>query len=190
MKTLDDLKLCKKSHKKVEEWLTEWLNMFIRQANGRTGWPYRADFEKDDFFFFTDCKDILSKDPESMGQESNELIRSRKRKVFLILLMKTLLGRKNICDEIKCGHCGYKPCWIDSLRNGTGHWVYCPKCKKTDIHVFPAGYDSCMQIIRTQIEQKYGDDRLKGFTPPPGSVVRKRKVPGGAWSTIIKGDKK
>jgi len=154
VKTLNDLGLCKKSRKQVEEWLQEWLELFIKQANGKQGWPYRADFEHDDFFFFTDCKDILEKDPEAKGQENNLAIRSRKRKVFLQLFVKTLLGKKNICDTITCGHCGFSPCWIEGLKDGNGHWCYCPKCKKTDIHVFPEGYDNCMNTIRIAIAQK------------------------------------
>ncbi len=176
MKNLNDLGLNKKSRKKVEDWLTEWLDLFIRQANGKTGWPYRADFEKDDFFYFTDCKDILKENPESKGQELNRAIVNRKRKVMLQLLMKTLLGRKNICDVITCGHCGYKGGWIESLSDGNGHWVYCPWCKKTDVHVFPDGYDNCMTEIQFRITDKLLKATVKGFTPPPGSPVDMNKV--------------
>ncbi|GAG61777.1 unnamed protein product, partial [marine sediment metagenome] len=40
MKNLKELGLCKKSYKKVDAWLQEWLDIFIKQANGKEGWPY------------------------------------------------------------------------------------------------------------------------------------------------------
>ena len=164
MRTLVDLKLHKKTHEKVEAWLQEWLDLFIKQANGKQGWIYRADFEHNDFFYFTDCKDILEKDPEAKGQENNLDIRRRKRKVLLQLFVKTLLGKK-LGTTITCNHCGFSPCWIEGLKDGNGHWVYCPKCKKTDIHVFPEGYDNCMRIIRAEINKKV----------PPSETVKCNK---------------
>jgi len=160
MKTLDDLGLCKKSRKKVEDWLQEWLDLFIKQANGKQGWVYRANFEKNDFFYFTDCKDILEKDPEARAQENNLAIRSRKRKVLMQLFIKTLMGKK-LGTIIKCNHCSFEPCWIEGLPNGTGHWVYCPKCKKTDIHVFPEGYDNCMNTIKLEIAKRRNQSPIK-----------------------------
>ena len=154
MKTLKDLKLCKKTHEKVEAWLQEWLTLFEEQANHKEAWVYRCDFEKSDFFWFTNCKDILEKDPEAKGQENNMAIRSRKRKVMMQLFLKTLMGKKLGLITITCNHCGYKGCWINSLPDGNGHWVYCPKCKKTDVHVFPMGYDTCMNTIQQQIAKK------------------------------------
>jgi len=154
MRTLNDLGLCKKSKKKVEEWLQEWMDLFIKQANDKHAWVYRADFTKDDFFYFTDCKDILEKDPEAKAQENNLAIRNRKRKIMLQLFLKTLLGQNMGLITITCNHCGYRGCWINGLKDGNGHWVYCPKCKKTDIHVFPEGYDNCMDIIKREIVKK------------------------------------
>ena len=153
MKTLNDLGLRKKTHEKVEAWLQEWLELFIKQADGKQGWVYRANFANNDFFYFTDCKDILEKDPEAKGQENNLDIRRRKRKVLLQLFVKTLLGKK-LGTTITCNHCGFSPCWIEGLKDGNGHWVYCPKCKKTDIHVFPEGYDNCMETIQTEITKR------------------------------------
>jgi len=158
MKTLNDLNLCKKSRKKVEEWLQEWLNLFIKQANKKHAWVYRADFVKSDFFFFIDCKDILEKDPEAKGQENNLNIRSRKRKIFMQLFLKTLLNQDLGLITITCNHCNYRGCWIDGLKDGNGHWVYCPKCKKTDIHVFPDGYDTCIGRIKAEINAKITEE--------------------------------
>lgn len=154
MKTLNDLSLCKKSRKKVEGWLQEWLDLFIKQANGKQGWAYRADFENNDFFFFIDCKDILEKDPEARAHENNSAIRSRKQKVLLQLLMKTLMGKENICDTIKCSHCRFSPCWIEGLEDGTGHWTFCPKCRKLEVQVFPEGYDNCINKIKREIAKR------------------------------------
>ena len=154
MKTLNDLGLHKKTQKKVEAWLQEWLDLFVEQANGKHAWVYRANFEKNDFFYFTDCKDILEKDPEAKGQENNLAIRNRKRKILMQLFLKTLLGQSLGLITITCNHCGYRGCWIEGLKDGNGHWVYCPKCKKTDIHVFPEGYDNCMRTIQAEIAKK------------------------------------
>ncbi len=154
MKTLADLGLHQKTRKKIEAWLQEWLTLFEEQANHKEAWVYRCDFEKNDFFWFTNCKDILEKDPEAKGQENNLAIRSRKRKVMMQLFLKTLMGKKLGLITITCNHCGYRGCWINALKDGNGHWVYCPKCKKTDVHVFPEGYDTCMDTIQTQIARK------------------------------------
>lgn len=164
MKTLNDLGLHKKTKKKVEDWLQEWLDLFEKQANHKHAWVYRANFEGNDFFYFTDCKDILEKDPEAKGQENNLAIRSRKRKIMMQLFLKTLLGQKLGLITITCNHCGYRGCWIEGLRDGNGHWVFCPKCKKTDVHVFPGGYDTCMDTIQQEIAKK---TKLRGFSPPP-----------------------
>jgi len=70
------------------------------------------------------------------------------------LFLKTLLGQSLGLITITCNHCGYKGCWIEGLKDGNGHWVYCPKCKKTDVHVFPEGYDTCMDTIKSKIITK------------------------------------
>lgn len=151
MRTINDLGLCKKSREKVEGWLLEWLDLFRRQADGKHAWVYRADFEGSDFFFFTDCKDILERDPEARAQENNLAIRNRKRKVMMQLLLKTMLGMDLGLITITCNHCNHRGCWIEGIGDGTGHWVYCPKCEKTDVHVFPMGYATCMEKIQERI---------------------------------------
>ena len=158
MKTLDDLGLCKKSHKIVEDWLQGWLDLFIKQANNKEAWVYRANFEENDFFYFTNCKDILEKDPEAKGQENNLTIRSRKRKILLQLFVKTILGQEVINSTIKCGHCGFSPCWIESLGDGTGHWTFCPKCRKLEVQVFPDGFDTCIDKIKLVIAKRRNEE--------------------------------
>ena len=126
MRNLKDLKLRKKTEAKVEEWLREWLAMFMMQADGRAGNVYRADFEKEDFFYFTDCKDILAGDPECAAKEVNSKIIRRKSRIHLQLLIKALLGDK-IGKKMPCTHCGFEDRQINTTING--HYVYCPKCK-------------------------------------------------------------
>jgi len=173
MKTLNDLGLHKKTRKKVEAWLQEWLELFEKQADNKEAWVYRCDFEKNDFFWFTNCKDILEKDPEAKGQENNRAIRSRKRKIMMQLFLKTLLGKSLGLITITCNHCGYRGCWIEALKDGNGHWVFCPKCKKTDIHVFPEGYNTCMNTIQTEIAKK---TKLQGLSSPPPIVDETQRM--------------
>jgi len=157
MKTIDDLKLSKKAKAIVKDWLQEWLDMMIRQANGQQGNVYRADFKKLDFFYFTDCTDILSKDPEAKGVEDNRSIVIRKRIVMSQLLLKNLMGTfKRL--KIKCTHCGFDDVYIASLKTASGHFKWCPKCFKTDISTYPNSYDTCVDSMRKQLRKKYLGD--------------------------------
>lgn len=126
MKSLKELKLSRKTKQKVETWLLEWLEMLIQQADGQQGNVHRADFVKEDFFYFTNCNDILAEDPESLSKETNPKITRRKQKVMLQLFIKNLLGVK-VGKVIKCSHCGYEGMLIDGTYNG--HFTFCPKCK-------------------------------------------------------------
>lgn len=149
--------LCKKSRKIVEEELGKWLDLFIKQANNQEGNVYRADFVNNDFFYFTDYRDILSKELESESQEQNKKIFGRKRLVMLQLLLKTLLGNVKLL-EITCTHCGHKGVWIDALDNGDGHYYYCQKCGKTDICTYPKYYDSTMPSLVRGVAKVCGKD--------------------------------
>ena len=131
MKSLKDLKLRKKTEAKIRAWLKEWLNMFIAQADGRQGNVYRADFEKEDFFYFTSCADLISKDPEFKTQETSASVIARKQRVHMQLLLKNLLG-EFVPKKIKCTHCGYEDRYIGKMYNG--HYVYCPKCHYLSIN--------------------------------------------------------
>lgn len=156
-KSIDEWGLCKKSTKKVKKELKKWLQLFLEQSQGRSGNVYRADFLNQDFFFFTDCKDILSKDPEGTGQEVNLEIRKRKRNVFNQLFVKTLLGEK-LGKKIKCSRCGYDEVYINGF-NG-GHFTYCRKCQKTDICTYPDYYGTCIDEIEKQLIKKFPSDFL------------------------------
>lgn len=153
MKTLKDLKMCPKAKAKVEAWLEEWLAMLKTNADYKEGNVYRADFEKMDFFYFTDCRDILSNKIESKAQETNIKILIRKRYVMNQLLVKAMLGTLKL-NKIKCSHCGYEDVWIDHIEGGFFKW--CPKCSKTDISVFPGGFDTCVENILKKLKKKYG----------------------------------
>lgn len=153
MKTLNDLKLRKKTEKKVEEWLQEWINHFITLADGREGNVYRANFEKMDLFFFTECNDLVSKDIESTGNEKNMEIRRRKRMVVLQLLLKTMKGEK-IGRKIKCSHCGFGDVYIGSRPSGGGHYMFCEKCCKTDVCTYPDFYDTTMDEVKSELVKK------------------------------------
>ena len=144
MKTLNDLKLTPKDRKKVEAWLREILDMFIEKADGQEGSVFRADFENLDFFYFTNCNDILKDDPEYKAQETNKKIRRRKEYVKLQLLIKTLLGEK-VGQKKKCTHCGYEDCYINGVSNG--HYIFCPKCKKiTLVSYLPTWIQNAVEV--------------------------------------------
>ena len=125
MRNLKDLKLRKKTEQKVSAWLTEWLELFVKQADGKQGNIIRADFANNDFFFFTDCRDIINKDPEDKADETNLKVRGRKRKVVLQLFVKTLLGEK-LGRKSPCSHCGFEDRIVKHMYNG--YYVLCPKC--------------------------------------------------------------
>lgn len=150
MRTLKDLKLCKKSHAKVEAWLHEWLDMLIKNAQGQQGNVYRANFETMKFFFFTDCRDLVSKEVESASQEASKKIIVRKRYVMAQLLMKSLLGEVKLL-KIKCTHCDCKEVWIDSFDGG--YFKYCQKCGKTDISTFPNSLHTCSKDVGRKIAE-------------------------------------
>jgi len=143
MKTLDELKLCPKAKAKVEEWLKEWIQHFTVLADGRTGNVYRADFEKMDIFYFTDCRDIVLNDKDHR-------IPKRKRLIMLQLLLRYLTGEK-IGHKIACTHCGHDDVHIGSRPSGGGHYTFCPKCGKTDVCTYPAFYDSTMDELKGEL---------------------------------------
>ena len=132
-KPLDKWKLSPKARAVVEKELLSWLHHFENEADGMVGNVYRCDFINWDFFYFTDCKDILDKKPESNAVEGNKLIMFRKDQVFMQLFVKTLLGKLDILKP-KCSHCGGTNT-IESIYNG--HMWFCPNCGKTDVSVYP-----------------------------------------------------
>lgn len=150
MKTLKDLDLKPKDKEKVAAWLQEWLNHYIEKADGKMGTIERVNFEELDHFFFTSCADL---NPESMGQESQEKIIRRKKFVAAQLIFRHLLGEKLGRDR-PCSHCGHNYRDINTLGDGTGHYVYCPKCHMTTIVTYPAGYFTCSKRIVDDLNKR------------------------------------
>lgn len=175
MKTLEELNLKPKELLKVKRWLDSWYQHFEKMAQGDRASVERYDLEKLDFFFFTDCRDILSKKPESLGQESNESIRKRKRAVEYSLMFRFLLGEK-LGRKRPCSHCGFHDRWINSLGDGTGHYVFCPKCKMTSIITYPEGYETCTKrVCEDLVKHGYAKKIAKeDMTPLPVSEAQKR----------------
>jgi hypothetical protein len=143
MKTLQELGLNPKSKAKVELWLTEWIQHFTNLTDGRTGNVYRANFEKMDLFYFTDCRDIVLKD-------ANNQVARRKRMIVLQLLLRYLTGEK-IGRKIKCTHCGHDDVYIGSRPSGGGHYMFCSKCGKTDVCTYPESYNNTMSEIKEEL---------------------------------------
>ena len=143
MKTLEELDLSSKSKAKVESWLKEWIEHFTALADGRVGNVYRADFEKMDIFYFTDCKDII------LENKNNQVLK-RKRMIMLQLLLRYLTGEK-VGHKIACSHCGHDNVYIGSRPSGGGHYMYCPKCGKTDVCTYPEFYDSTMDEVKKEL---------------------------------------
>lgn len=151
MRNLKDLKLRKKTEAKVQAWLDEWLKHFIDLADGQQGNVYRADFEKMDFFYYTNCNDSLSKDPYAKDKDTTMKIHSKKECVMLQLLLKTLKGEK-LGAKIKCTHCGYEDRYIGSFSKGT--YIYCTKCGFATINTFNYMWDNTIQDMIIDMVKK------------------------------------
>lgn len=137
----------------VRKELKRWLKLFIKQANGQQGNVFRADFKNIDFFYFTNCNDILSKEPESLSVEGNLDIRRRKRTIMMQLFVKTLLGEK-LGKILKCSHCGYVGERIEGCQSMGGHFKFCPKCKKTTIVTYPKFYNIVLDEVKEYIKKE------------------------------------
>lgn len=166
MKELKDLGLTAKDELKVKAWLNEWMLHFTKMADGAKGTVERYNLEDLDFFYFTDCRDVLNKNPESKGVESNKQIMKRKRAVEYQLIFRKLLGEQ-LGKNRPCSHCGNGYRWINSLGDGTGHYVFCPKCFMTTVVTYPIGYDTCIKRINEDIQRN-----LKSI------ILANRKVTG------------
>lgn len=158
--SINNWKLDKRNLKIVKREINRWLQLFITQAEGMTGNVYRANFIEDDFFYFTDCRKIVSKEIESKGVEDNLKIRRRKNKVLLQLLMRTMLG-ETFYKEYHCTHCGHVgETIIAGFSDGGGHFTFCPKCGKTDICTYPEFYDTCIKNIKKALGVKENEKNI------------------------------
>jgi len=113
--------------RRIKSELKKWIDLMIEQADGQEGNVFRFDIIKNDQFFFTNCNDILSKDPECKAHETNPLITRRKIRVFMQLVLKQISGGP-IHKMLKCTHCGFEGEEMRGTVNG--HYRFCPKCKK------------------------------------------------------------
>lgn len=163
MKTINDLDLKAKDKAKVRAWLTGIMHHFERMSAGERETVERYNFDNLDFFYFTDCRDILSKNPESKGVEDADTIRKRKKAVEYKLIFQSLLGKK-LGRKRPCSHCGNDDRIIDSFENGTGHYLFCRKCGMTTIVTYPIGYGTCIKILAEKLQLKHKVD-LKKFLP-------------------------
>lgn len=163
MKTIKDLNLKAKDKAKVRMWLMQIMNHFERMSDGERETVERYDIDNLDFFYFTDCRDILNKNPESKGVEDAETIKNRKKAVEYKLLFQTLLGKK-LGRKRPCSHCGNEDRIIDSFGDGTGHFLFCEKCGMTTIVTYPVGYGKCINTLATKLQIKYKID-LHKFLP-------------------------
>ena len=152
-KSIKDWGLDPTTEKVVRAELENWLAMFKEHADGAEGNVYRADFINKDLFFFTDCRDILSKNPEASGVEVSKDIRLRKRYVLMQLLIRNILDGP-IKKEMKCSHCGDNNVFIDSLSNLGGHYKYCPKCGKTDLCIYPFSYEKAVETLKSDLKKR------------------------------------
>lgn len=170
---LEDLGLTPKDLRKVKDWLKNLAAHFENKADNRKATVERYNLLDLDFFYFTDCRDVLNKNPESKGQEDSALIRKRKRAVEYSLIFRRLMGEQ-MGRNRACSHCGNAYRWINSLGDGTGHYVYCPKCAMTTVVTYPCGYDTCIERIKEDIfkneeliineNEKVTGERLELFT--------------------------
>ena len=69
------------------------------------------------------------------------------------LFIKTLLGTVKIIKR-KCSHCSCEDMYTGAMRNMGGHFVYCPKCGKTDFSTYPNYYDTCIDEVRKVLIEK------------------------------------
>lgn len=143
--------LTPKDEKKVKKELNKWLQLLITQAKGREGNVHRADFIREDFFYFTDCTDILKDDPECKSVETNPRIRARKQKVMCQLLIKNILGI-NLTRELKCTHCGSTNMRIDSTVNG--HFTRCKNCEKISLVGYTPTLGASVEDILSRIDKE------------------------------------
>lgn len=163
MRTLKELGLKPKDRLKVQNWLNQWMQHFKRMAKGDRETVHRFDLENIDYFYFTDCRDILSKNPESKGVEDLEEIIRRKKAIEYKLLFEYLLGRE-LGRKRPCSHCGNEDRYIESLNDGTGHFLFCPKCGMTTIVTYPIGYETCINKMKEKLQEKHRVDFSK-FLP-------------------------
>lgn len=148
LQTLDELKLCPKSKRKVQKWLETWLSHLIEQAGGQQGNVYKADFLNMDFFYFTNCQDILAADPLLKDPKNQRKMRWRKSNVLVQLFVKSLLGRQ-LAKKRPCTHCGAED--TETLYCQNGYWIWCKKCKRVILDTYAPDFSVAAISVLEQL---------------------------------------
>lgn len=153
VKTLSELKLSRRTKEKIRDWLNEWIeHIETNIGKPNTARPRKINFKTWKFFYFTDCSDIINKDPKFENEITNVKMISRKTNIFLELFIRYLLEDEKINPKLHCNHCGGDNCDIRSLRDDKhgkmGHIDICPDCGRTQIVTYPGKYDFVMPIVK------------------------------------------
>lgn len=159
IKYVDEWGLDKKTTRKVKKHLTNWMEEFVKRADGRLGSIEKSNFMDGDLFFFTDCADILSAKPESRAHEINKKITTRKKNVMFHLFLKELINGKPIYSHKKCSHCGFSPMDIEGVTEG--YYRFCPKCGRIVIDAFAGTLVTSVNDILEQLEEREDAEEKK-----------------------------
>jgi hypothetical protein len=149
--------LDKRALKIVKKNLNLWLEHFKSFSdaplfNNKLSDIHRCDFLKMDFFYFTNCQTLVSKEIEMKGTEKNQKIRWRKDAKLLAMYLATLLS-ENFIKKNACSHCGYDNRFINGFEDGSGHYLVCPKCGYTTIGTYPPFYDKLPILLKKDLEE-------------------------------------
>lgn len=153
LKFVDEWNLDPKSKAKVKRELRKWIQEFIIRSEGAVPEVHKLNFKTDEIFFFTNCQDILSKNPEAKGIEDAQRIRDRKSSIMFYLFLKQMIGDRIDIVKSKCSHCGYTEMDIQSCYDGYGYFHYCPKCKMTIVVTYPNGYLTTFSVLNALKEK-------------------------------------
>ena len=153
LKTLDELGFKNKTKQKIFTWLVNWIN-FIDSQNeiSNTMRPRRIDFKNWKFFYFTNCSDIIEKDPMFKKKITETNMNKRKANIFLQLFLKYLIDDTDINPKLHCNHCGGDNCVMEGLQDEEhgkmGHIDMCPECGRTQVVTYPGNYDHVMKQVK------------------------------------------
>lgn len=149
-RTIDKWPISDDAKKVAKRELKKWVDLLVEQADGREGNVFRFDIIKEDFFYFTNCNDILKDDPEYKAHETNDKIVRRKIRVFMQLVLKQIMGEK-LGKVLKCTHCGKQ----EEMRKMTnGHFRYCPHCKKVSFVGYVPTLQDSVDSILEQVKEE------------------------------------
>lgn len=126
LKYVNEWDIDKKSKRVVKKELKNWSKEFAKRGNDKLGGVRNFDLKDNKWFFFTDCRDIISDEAEQRPQEKHKQMTDRKSNVLLALSLKQLSGDKITTHSNECSHCGYEQ--VDYVSTSNGHFTWCPQC--------------------------------------------------------------